>query len=68
MEGEREKCDKANITKCPLQNQGVYHVILSTFLHAKDFLQLKILGEWDFPSGPEVKTLGFHCRGHGFDP
>ena len=22
----------------------------------------------DFPGGPVVKTLYFHCRGHGFDP
>ena len=22
----------------------------------------------DFPGGPVVKTLGFHCRGHEFDP
>ena len=22
----------------------------------------------DFPGGPVVKTLHFHCRGHGFDP
>ena len=21
----------------------------------------------DFPGGPVVKTLRFHCRGHGFD-
>ena len=23
---------------------------------------------WDFPGDPVVKTLCFHCRGHGFDP
>ena len=23
---------------------------------------------WDFPGGPVVKTLHFHCRGHRFDP
>ena len=23
---------------------------------------------WDLPGGPAVKTLHFHCRGHGFDP
>ena len=22
----------------------------------------------DFPGGPVVKTLYFHCRGHEFDP
>ena len=22
----------------------------------------------DFPGSPVVKTLSFHCRGHGFDP
>ena len=24
--------------------------------------------ERDFSGGPVVKTLGFHCRGHGFHP
>ena len=24
--------------------------------------------EGDFPIGPMVKTLRFHCREHGFDP
>ena len=23
---------------------------------------------WDFPGVPVVKTVCFHCRGHGFDP
>ena len=23
---------------------------------------------WDFPGGPVIKTLRFHCRGRGFDP
>ena len=23
---------------------------------------------WDFPGGPVVKTLRFHCGGHGFNP
>ena len=23
---------------------------------------------WDFPGSPLVKTLPFHCKGHGFDP
>ena len=23
---------------------------------------------WDFPGGPVVKTPGFHCKGHRFDP
>ena len=23
---------------------------------------------WDFPGGPEIKTLHFHCRRCGFDP
>ena len=23
---------------------------------------------WDFPGGQVVKTLGFQCRGRGFDP
>ena len=29
-------------------------------------IQLKMRGT--FPGGPVVKTLCFHCRGHGFDP
>ena len=24
--------------------------------------------EWDFPGGPVVKTLHFHCRGHKLNP
>ena len=24
--------------------------------------------EWDFPGGPVVRTLCFHCRGPRFDP
>ena len=28
----------------------------------------KTLATGDFPGGPVVKTLRFHCRGHGFDP
>ena len=26
------------------------------------------IGNRDFPGGPVVKTLHFHCRGYGFDP
>ena len=29
------------------------------------------MNEWkvrEFPGGPVVRTLCFHCRGHGFDP
>ena len=29
---------------------------------------IKIKYAWDFPGGPVVKTLRFHCRGRGFDP
>ena len=30
-------------------------------IHQQDFA-------WDFPGGPGVKTLCFHCRGHRFNP
>ena len=23
---------------------------------------------WEFPGGPVVRTLGFHCQGCGFNP
>ena len=23
---------------------------------------------WDFPRGPVLTVLSFHCRGHGFNP
>ena len=23
---------------------------------------------WEFPGGPVVRALHFHCRGHGFNP
>ena len=29
---------------------------------------MKNLTHWDLPGGPVVKTLGFHLRGHRFDP
>ena len=25
------------------------------------------IDNWDFPGGPVIKTLGFQCRGHGYD-
>ena len=25
------------------------------------------LPSWDFPGSPVVKTLSFHCKGHGFN-
>ena len=30
--------------------------------------RVKDLYSGDFPGGSVVKTLCFHCRGHGFDP
>ena len=27
-----------------------------------------LISQKDFPGSPVVKTLGFHCRRHGFDP
>ena len=29
---------------------------------------LKVEKDWDFLGGPAVRTLHFHCRGHGFIP
>ena len=29
---------------------------------------IKTVWYWDFPGGPVVKTLCFHCRGRGFNP
>ena len=32
-------------------------------------LEERMNNKWmDFPGGPVVKTLHFHCRGHGSDP
>ena len=32
-------------------------------------LEERMNNKWmDFPGGPVVKTLHFHCRGHEFDP
>ena len=28
----------------------------------------KLEASRDFPGGPVLRTLHFHCRGHGFDP
>ena len=36
-------------------------------LEAKEREHLK-KARGDFPGGPPVRTLHFHCRGHGFDP
>ena len=33
----------------------------------QNFQQLK-KNFWDFPGGPVVKTLRFHCQGREFDP
>ena len=40
-------------------------VWLVGFLGNKIKLKMKLK---DFPGGPVVKILHFHCRGHGFDP
>ena len=48
-------------------------IILDTWISTsscKNFLEQfpvesKVLG---LPGGPEVKILGFYCRGHGFNP
>ena len=45
----------------------------SSFLHCVHMFDLGFLVQnvkdlRDFPGGPVVKTPGFHCRGHGFDP
>ena len=35
-----------------------------------EFYHFKVYagGVGDFPGGPMVRTLHFHCRGHGLDP
>ena len=32
------------------------------------FYKIKKKGYLDFPGGPVVKSLLFHCRGYRFDP
>ena len=56
----------------------ISHCLLDivTWMSFQDMLDLthseqdlrKIAFPWDFPGGPVVKTLCFHCRGCGFDP
>ena len=29
--------------------------------------RVKVLGLWDFPGGPVIKTLHFQCRGYRFN-
>ena len=43
---------------------------MSNILYACNVVQYhhKKCLDWDFPGGPVVKTLCFHCRGRGFDP
>ena len=51
------------------------YVCVSVYLN--HFAQQKLIQRWksatikeegDFPAYPVVKTLCFHCRGHGFEP
>ena len=43
-----------------LESQASAHFTLPLFQKITDFR--------DFPGGPVVETLHFHCRGCGFDP
>ena len=53
------------------------HNKISAFLRKLSFLKTVFLLVWfflfkvycqEFPLGPVVRTLRFHCRGHRFDP
>ena len=57
------------------QGYSVHGFIPKTELAFNKYSLSKRLNEWchlnglkDFPGGPVVKTLHFHCREHGFDP
>ena len=43
------------------------HSFSSLIFLSLSFLIYK-MGPWDFPGGPVVTTLSFHCWSHGFDP
>ena len=43
--------------------------MLMCLFKSKHSVKLKIMSMgWDFPGGPVVRALCFHCRGHRFDP
>ena len=57
---------------------GIVRDFLPSFLIQLSMLSFPLHGlsayltlkgkSWDFPDGLVVRTLSFHCRGHGFDP
>ena len=49
--------------------QGFKNTISVEFGGKKPVIQVfEISHVGDIPGGPVIKTLCFHCRGHGFDP
>ena len=52
------------------QKSTQYCIILQLKIKKKIKNKKILLKEYsrDFPSGPEVKTLHFHCSGHRFNP
>ena len=46
-------------------NKGTVYLLV---FHRKDLGVLKKGRGWDFPGGPVVKNLYFHCREQGFNP
>ena len=50
--------------------QGLGHEHLYDILHqaGEDCGKRRVRRAGDFPGGPVVKTLHFHCRGHGSNP
>ena len=49
--------------KSTLKTTKLYINVISCIFRA-----FRNAGFGDFPGGPVVKTLCFHCKGHGFDP
>ena len=43
-------------------------ILVYVLLKRAPHFLLKKIFPWDFPGGPVVKTLHFHCRGLGFNP
>ena len=47
---------------------SIFHIAIEFSREITSMTRLKTTPTGDFPGGPVVRTLGFHCRGYRFDP
>ena len=67
--GVRRGCPRAEgtVLSCPPHPLGYTGSVQEGTAQAMSPRRRESLG-WDFPGGPVVKTLCFHCRRRRFDP